>query len=136
MKILTNKVSPAGLQVKKRIDITSDEIDTAGIICVEAVDVDLNITKKEDQINISGKYKVFFKAECSRCCVEFDYQLDKQVKFEYKVDSKTEIDLKQIILEDILLSLPIKLLCRRDCKGLCGICGQNLNIDSCRHQQE
>jgi uncharacterized protein len=136
VKIFIGKIPPLGLEVKEKIDYVPDEIDVAGIASVESVEIDLKISRKDNLVNLNGKYRAFFKAECSRCCTEFDYQLDKPVKFEYKVDSQTEIDVKQIILEDILLSLPVKFLCRKDCQVLCKICGQNLNIDSCRHQNK
>lgn len=41
------------------------------------------------------------------------------------------LDLEELILSDILLELPTKLLCKEDCKGLCPHCGCNLNHQSC-----
>jgi uncharacterized protein len=45
-------------------------------------------------------------------------------------DGKT-IDLDPILREQVLLALPMHALCREDCKGLCGMCGQNLNEATC-----
>jgi uncharacterized protein len=47
-----------------------------------------------------------------------------------------EIDLKDIVREQIYLSLPIKSLCRDECFGLCPLCGSNLNVEKCECQQE
>ena len=44
-------------------------------------------------------------------------------------DFKLELD--DIVISDILLSLPQKNLCKGDCKGLCQICGKNLNEGDC-----
>ena len=33
---------------------------------------------------------------------------------------------------NILLTLPIKRLCKEDCKGLCQQCGNNLNLSTCQ----
>ena len=41
------------------------------------------------------------------------------------------IDLDQILFEQILLQIPMKVLCIENCKGLCPRCGTNLNISSC-----
>ena len=41
------------------------------------------------------------------------------------------LDLDELITSDILLELPIKMLCREDCKGLCPKCGTNLNESTC-----
>lgn len=45
-------------------------------------------------------------------------------------DGKT-IDLDPIVREQVLLALPMHAVCRDDCKGLCGSCGQNLNEGQC-----
>ena len=42
-----------------------------------------------------------------------------------------KIDLDDIIREQVYLSLPMKLLCKNGCKGLCARCGVNLNFDAC-----
>jgi len=41
------------------------------------------------------------------------------------------IDLAPIICEQIILQIPIKVLCSSDCRGLCQQCGTNLNVSSC-----
>ncbi|MGH9321108.1 MAG: YceD family protein [Vicinamibacteria bacterium] len=41
------------------------------------------------------------------------------------------IDVSQMIVEQIVLALPMKLLCREDCRGLCPECGVNRNQTSC-----
>jgi uncharacterized protein len=47
-----------------------------------------------------------------------------------------EIDLGQLMREQFYLSLPMKPLCRVDCKGLCPSCGTNLNRGSCDCKRE
>jgi uncharacterized protein len=47
-------------------------------------------------------------------------------------DGKT-IDLDPIVREQVLLALPVAVLCREDCKGLCTVCGQDLNEQDCGH---
>jgi uncharacterized protein len=41
------------------------------------------------------------------------------------------IDLDPILREQVLLALPMHAVCREDCRGLCGMCGQNLNEAAC-----
>jgi len=45
-------------------------------------------------------------------------------------DGKT-IDLDPIVREQVLLALPMDVVCKDDCKGLCPMCGQNLNEKQC-----
>ena len=46
------------------------------------------------------------------------------------------IDLEPIVREQLLLALPMNAVCREDCKGLCGQCGQNLNEKQCDCQEQ
>jgi uncharacterized protein len=41
------------------------------------------------------------------------------------------VDLSQMIVEQIVLALPMKPLCKPDCRGLCALCGANRNLVSC-----
>ncbi len=43
------------------------------------------------------------------------------------------IDLDPVVREQVLLALPVSVLCREDCKGLCSTCGQDLNEKNCGH---
>lgn len=47
------------------------------------------------------------------------------------IDENDRIDLEDIILYEIKLSIPMRVLCKEDCKGLCPNCGQNLNEGTC-----
>jgi uncharacterized protein len=47
-----------------------------------------------------------------------------------------EIDISQEIRDLVMLSLPIQTLCREECKGLCLICGANLNDEKDHHHEE
>jgi uncharacterized protein len=42
-----------------------------------------------------------------------------------------QIDLDELVLEQLELSLPTRVLCREDCQGLCPQCGADLNFESC-----
>ena len=47
-------------------------------------------------------------------------------------DGKT-IDLDPVVREQVLLALPVTVVCSEDCKGLCAVCGQDLNEQDCGH---
>jgi uncharacterized protein len=50
---------------------------------------------------------------------------------EYTLADNDNIDLSVLLREDILLELPSKVLCKTNCKGICAVCGKNLNDGSC-----
>ncbi|MBQ5398321.1 MAG: DUF177 domain-containing protein [Ruminococcus sp.] len=41
------------------------------------------------------------------------------------------LELDEVVISDIVLNLPSKMLCKDDCKGLCPVCGKNLNLSDC-----
>jgi uncharacterized protein len=50
---------------------------------------------------------------------------------EHRVGEDGMIDLAPLVRELSLLAVPIKVLCREDCQGLCQECGANLNLGDC-----
>lgn len=86
--------------------------------------------------------------ECVRCLTDFQQSL--QVSFtelyafsqRYITDSGLLmpetgiIDLAPVLREYVLLEIPISPLCSQACKGLCQICGNNLNESTCYHEDE
>ena len=41
------------------------------------------------------------------------------------------IELADVVTEQVILSLPMKVVCKADCRGLCPVCGANLNLEKC-----
>ena len=41
------------------------------------------------------------------------------------------LDVDQFVRSELLLNLPMKVLCREDCRGICNRCGANLNYETC-----
>lgn len=46
------------------------------------------------------------------------------------------IDMDELIMTDVTLEVPFQLLCREDCKGLCPVCGSDLNEKTCNCNQK
>ncbi|MBR6102294.1 MAG: DUF177 domain-containing protein [Ruminococcus sp.] len=78
---------------------------------------------------------------CDRCLAEFEREYryefshicvrDSSTNDELIVVSDNALDLNELAVSDSLLELPTKILCREDCKGMCFVCGQNLNEGEC-----
>jgi uncharacterized protein len=47
------------------------------------------------------------------------------------IDEHHILDLTEVLRQDVLLELPVHVLCKEDCRGLCPECGTNLNEASC-----
>ncbi|MGE5629374.1 MAG: YceD family protein [Solirubrobacterales bacterium] len=97
-----------------------------------------------DLLELQGCVNGTVELTCSRCLVKFPMELDIQVYEKLSNDMETvdkdeesvfidgdTLDITEIMLNNIILYLPIKRLCKDDCEGLCQKCGTNLNISSC-----
>ncbi|MDD4357892.1 MAG: DUF177 domain-containing protein [Smithellaceae bacterium] len=127
---------------------SADELPEFSLV---RADVNCFITRAGDTIFIRGELAAQISQECSRCLElatipiggDFTYTL-VPVKEETAENMELTaqeletscyrgdfIDLAPIICEQIVLRVPMKILCTEDCKGLCPRCGINLNTDSC-----
>ncbi|MCH5191408.1 MAG: DUF177 domain-containing protein [Oscillospiraceae bacterium] len=94
-------------------------------------------------VSLSGKAQFTASFICGRCAEDFKRnfsvtvshlltdRLNNEDNGDYIVVENSELDLSALICEDIIFSLPTRLLCREDCKGLCPQCGKNLNEGAC-----
>ena len=89
-----------------------------------------------------GKVCGTFCAPCGRClapvkeefAIEIDFSVvtsDTQSEEETVLAQGQKIDLGSLAVETVLLNLPLRLLCKEDCKGLCPKCGKDLNGGDC-----
>lgn len=62
--------------------------------------------------------------------METSQSLDTHDEFVFYYDND-QLEIKEQVLTSILLSLPMKSLCNDNCRGLCLVCGKDLNIEEC-----
>jgi len=83
------------------------------------------------QSGISRSFDLFFRQRNEEMFDEDDDVELTEEDMRTSFFTGTQLDIGDIIREQVLLALPMKVLCRVDCKGLCPVCGTNLNINSC-----
>ena len=105
-------------------------------------------TRTPQGILVQAELKGLVMLECVRCLTEFEQLLNINFTELYAFSQRymTEsgllmpetgfIDLNPVLREVALLEIPISPLCRPDCKGLCPICGNNLNESTCNHEDD
>ncbi len=108
----------------------------------------VRVTRTPQGILVQVDFQTLIDLECVRCLTDFQQTL--KIDFtelyafspRYVTDSGLimpetgVIDLAPVLREYILLEIPISPLCRLDCKGLCPICGNNLNESTCTHEDD
>lgn len=97
---------------------------------------------------VQGKFEADTKLECVRCLREFTYPLEWEFTELYAFNKKSvsesglllpedaHIDLAPLLREYALLEIPINPLHDPDCRGLCSVCGQDLNVRDCGHRPD
>ena len=131
---------------KKQISLTFEletfEFEGEEIRAIEKVDVEGVAISENDVIVINSSIKTKLKLNCSRCLDTFIYPIDIDIEERFTndkelqneetmfVDSDT-LNITEIIENSIISTLPIKRLCKEDCKGLCSQCGANKNVENC-----
>ena len=101
------------------------------------------ITVRAGVVQLSARATFVFHGRCDRCLSAFDKTYDVPLEHtlvatledeendDYILLDQYQLDLADLTLADILLELPYKSLCREDCRGLCTMCGKNLNEGLC-----
>ncbi|HHX11332.1 MAG TPA: DUF177 domain-containing protein [Clostridiales bacterium] len=110
--------------------------------------VDLTITNLGNRkVLIEGSTKLSPIIFCSRCLKELEYPMDisisKEIDFKQTPEKRAEeldeanyiteydLDVDILIKGEIIIGLPMRMLCSDECKGICIHCGTNLNKKSC-----
>ena len=99
------------------------------------------------KLAVTGGTKVTLAIPCARCLepvehtseLEFDQELDMKVSDDERVKNLDEqsyltgynLDADQLVDNELVMNLPMRVLCKEDCKGICNKCGTNLNIETC-----
>ncbi len=116
--------------------------------------VKLNLKLLKSGKNYIGKGEIETKIslECSRCLKKFTQILKSEIRFllkeekdqlvlesddrENQVQPGSFFRLDDLVRESLILALPFKPLCAEDCKGLCPVCGIDLNLSTCKCKKD
>lgn len=126
------------------IDLDGFDFGNDFIKVIEPIRFESKLDLLGGLLELTGFITGTIELTCSRCLVHFPYKLN--IKVDEKFSNNTEIvnnsedvtfidnallDITEIVLGNIILSLPSKNLCTETCKGLCPHCGEDLNVSTC-----
>jgi len=141
------------VQIDENLDWKFLELEGESYPYSEQVKVRMEASFSQGRVAVSGLVKTVVVHPCDRCLepvhLKINGKIDalylpeekkfRQKHFEKSVElteldnsffynSQDEfIDLEDRVIEAIIIEIPIKVLCKEDCKGLCPYCGLNLN---------
>ncbi len=147
---LSDVLTTEGKVVKEELslEMTAFTNGTGTFEIVEKSPVALTFTNVGvDKARVEGSCKLKFAAVCDRCLTEvpvvlelsFDRTVfspgtdteDKDAEDSRSFMNDYHLDTEALVYDEIIVNWPVKILCREDCKGVCPVCGQNLNEREC-----
>ena len=141
------------LRIRKTYTPGSIDFHSSEIKQVAPVEVTAAAELLEGQIRIEGQLETKIEMACARCLEPVIEDVNRSFDLFYaplpKGDKPKEDRLKDddtdigffegdglfladVLREQVLLALPLKVICQSDCRGLCPNCGANLNHEECR----
>ena len=154
MKIdISNIVKSINKETTEKISLTFDSFESRlGAFPIQKkAPVELHIANKDNKkLLISGIVDVEVVIPCGRCLEEvltpIHFDIDKELVIEDKqlrdeeMDETDyligfELDVDKLVYAEILVNWPMRVLCKDDCKGICKVCGMNLNKGACSCQR-
>ncbi len=150
MKIDVSKIVKAEgacQEVSASIELEKFEFNGQEFLFVAPLLVEGNIKNNGGNLYLDATVKTQFKVNCARCLSEIteDFVYDVSECYtnnEIDADSvflpivSNTVDLLSAVEENFCTSVPFVFLCSEDCKGLCHICGKDLNDGPCECEKD
>jgi len=132
MRIEISKIPPEGLEIYEQEPPGILTIKDQAVRFNKPVDITITVHIVDEILMIRGRIETEAQIVCSRCAKWFKKSLiEPNFSFNRDVKGLKEVDITDNIREGIIILLPVKPLCRPDCRGLCPKCGQDLNENEC-----
>lgn len=121
-------------------------LDGGEINIIQPAHFDLTLTSVDKAVTVEGSFTVDIKVQCGRCLKDFVLSLSPDFGETYYDQSQPPpgplkedwipfsgdvINITPEVENAILLNLPMRLICSEQCRGLCPVCGADLNKQQC-----
>lgn len=140
--------SVLNIEFDQSIEVDLSEVEKA---VLNPVRVKGTVYNTGDGIYLDGMLFYRYKDSCARCLTEVEGEIETEISGRILEDeeskleesdekliayNKDEIFLEEIIADAVLLSMPMRILCGEDCKGICPKCGKDLNREKCECEDD
>lgn len=149
------KIPDEGLEVEASLDEEMLHLEGEETFILVDGRLRCRLELGDDQsVHVRGHLGARLGLDCGRCLEHFDLPVEQELELFYlphvpdQVEEEDEVELSdrdmvvtyyrdhrlnlgEVVREQLFLAVPLKRLCRQDCKGLCPSCGANLNVTTC-----
>jgi uncharacterized protein len=140
----------SGEERRDEVDVRIEPLEFGGqryVSVPEELPTDLTIQRASTGTVFELRFRARLHGPCQRCLEDAVLEQPISVR-EYQATNADTEELRTPYLDDdvldltawardaLVLSLPVQILCRPDCAGLCPVCGKNLNVEPHEHEEE
>jgi uncharacterized protein len=149
-----SKIPPEGLDVSEALSPEALALPGGDFVLRPGASLQCHLDLADEAtVHAAGRLGAQLEIECGRCLEPFVLSLDQRLELFFlphrKGDEQEDevelterdmvvayyregrVDLGESVREQLILAVPMKRLCREDCRGLCRSCGQNRNLQPC-----
>jgi uncharacterized protein len=138
----------ATIGTSRDFDFDFESIRLGDDLTLQKMEGTARFSRTPQGLLLQGEFKAEMELECVRCLDPFIQPLSWSFTDLFAFDRRNmtdsgllvpeegQIDLEPLLREYALLEIPISPVCKPDCKGLCPVCGENLNRVDCGHRSE
>ena len=141
------------IQFSSEVELDKISFQMGDYPILEKTPVELEITNTGNKVlELKGIGSVTVGIPCDRCleqvAVKIPYEIEQKLDMK-KSDTERvqdldendyltgmDLDVDRLVYLEVLMSWPLKVLCKEDCKGICSRCGKNLNEGPCGCAEE
>jgi len=148
VKIDISSLEQEPLQFDERFTVVPERLDSDVVTTPVTVRLQGEVRADGEAVAVVGRFRADGTLACSRCLEDVQWTVDEPYTVEYRWPASTlteeevgleeddldvvflednELDLLELAAEQILLTLPMRILCDEGCAGLCPTCGANRN---------
>lgn len=150
MLIEIDRLTKEGLEITKDFEVFPGELVEENAVFLKPVHANVIIKKIGEEIFIKGYISTCLSLICCRCLSPYEFYIDSDFNHVYlpeeleiendQLDSddvdmlfyySRKLDLKDIILEQLNFTFPLRPMCSEDCQGICPVCGKIIKKGNC-----
>ena len=161
MRIRIDDITVSGINLSFEESAESfpslNELGRSGeCVFLKPLSIDLRVRRVGQMFEAEGRFETRVRLTCSRCLADYEAPLAAAFTLSFSREQPEtaepwrhaeielqaediglilfrgeEIDLRDGVQEEVLMALPMRTLCRPNCKGLCPKCGADLNRGTC-----
>lgn len=150
MIIDIDQLPEKGLEVSRNFEFSNEELVEESATFYRAVYAEMWVKKNGEDVQVKGRITSWLSLLCSRCLLPYDYSVDSEFDLIYMPEEfeeikeelededinklfyyNRELNLRDVVLEQLNLTFPLKPLCSKDCQGICPVCGKLVSSGEC-----